>query len=33
MLPRIYLFPGVIELSLQAGRPLGVNIYLIDCGS
>ena len=33
MLPRKYLFPGVIELSLQAGRPLGVNIYLIDCGS
>ena len=33
MLPRKYLFPGVIELNLQAGRPLGVNIYLIDGGT
>jgi glyoxylase-like metal-dependent hydrolase (beta-lactamase superfamily II) len=33
MLPRKYIFPNVIELNLQAGRPLGVNIYLIDGGS
>ena len=33
MTPRKYLFPGVIELNLQAGRPLGVNIYLIDGGT
>src|SRR3954467_9998352 len=33
MLSRKYLFPNVIELNLQAGRPLGVNIYLIDGGS
>ena len=33
MLPRKYLFPNVIELNLQAGRPLGVNIYLIDGGT
>ena len=33
MLTRKYLFPGVIELNLQAGRSLGVNIYLIDGGS
>ena len=32
MIERKYLFPGVIELNLQAGRPLGVNIYLIDGG-
>ena len=30
---RKYLFPGVIELNLAAGRPFGVNIYLIDGGS
>jgi len=30
---RKYLFPHVIELNLQAARPLGVNIYLIDGGS
>jgi hydroxyacylglutathione hydrolase len=30
---RKYLFPGVIELNLQAGRPFGVNLYLIDGGS
>jgi hydroxyacylglutathione hydrolase len=30
---RNYLFPHVIELNLQMGRPLGVNIYLIDGGS
>src|SRR4051794_3561186 len=30
---RKYLFPGVIELNLQAGRPLGVNLYLIDGGT
>ncbi|MFO0796197.1 MAG: MBL fold metallo-hydrolase [Gemmataceae bacterium] len=33
MLSRKYLFPGVIELNLQAARPLGVNIYLIDGGT
>ena len=33
MIERKYLFPGVIELNLQAGRPLGVNIYLIDGGT
>ncbi|MGL6075622.1 MAG: MBL fold metallo-hydrolase [Fimbriiglobus sp.] len=30
---RKYLFPNVIELNLQIGRPLGVNIYLVDGGS
>lgn len=30
---RKYLFPNVIELNLAAGRPLGVNVYLIDGGS
>src|SRR5687768_16687874 len=30
---RKYLFPRVIELNLQAGRPFGVNLYLIDGGS
>ncbi len=33
MQPRKYIFPNVIELNLQAGRSLGVNIYLIDGGS
>ena len=33
MIQRKYLFPGVIELNLQAGRPLGVNLYLIDGGT
>lgn len=33
MLPRKYIFPNVIELNLQAGRSLGVNVYLIDGGS
>jgi glyoxylase-like metal-dependent hydrolase (beta-lactamase superfamily II) len=33
MVARKYLFPNVIELNLQAGRPLGVNIYLIDGGT
>ena len=28
-----YLFPNVIELNLAAGKPLGVNIYLIDGGT
>ena len=32
MLPRKYIFPNVIELNLQAGRSLGVNVYLIDGG-
>jgi len=33
MRTRKYLFPNVIELNLQAGRPFGVNIYLIDGGA
>jgi glyoxylase-like metal-dependent hydrolase (beta-lactamase superfamily II) len=33
MLRRKYLFPHVIEMNFQAGRPLGVNTYLIDGGS
>ena len=32
MLRRKYLFPNVIEMNFQAGRPLGVNVYLIDGG-
>ena len=30
---RRYLFPNVIELNLAAGRPFGVNIYLVDGGT
>jgi glyoxylase-like metal-dependent hydrolase (beta-lactamase superfamily II) len=33
MLARKYLFPHVIEMNYQAGRRLGVNVYLIDGGS
>jgi glyoxylase-like metal-dependent hydrolase (beta-lactamase superfamily II) len=33
MLQRKYLFPGVIELNLQAAQSFGVNIYLIDGGA
>lgn len=33
MQARKYLFPRVIELNYQAGRRLGVNVYLIDGGS
>src|SRR6266508_2033778 len=33
MLKPHYIFPGVIELNVQARRRLGVNIYLIDGGS
>ncbi|HWE37660.1 MAG TPA: MBL fold metallo-hydrolase [Isosphaeraceae bacterium] len=33
MVARNYLFPGVIEMNVQARRRLGVNIYLIDGGS
>jgi glyoxylase-like metal-dependent hydrolase (beta-lactamase superfamily II) len=33
MLKRKYLFPRVIELNYQAGRRLGVNVYLVDGGS
>ena len=33
MLARKYLFPHVVELNYQAGRRLGVNVYLIDGGS
>jgi hydroxyacylglutathione hydrolase len=33
MLARKYLFPNVIEMNYQAGRSLGVNVYLIDGGS
>jgi glyoxylase-like metal-dependent hydrolase (beta-lactamase superfamily II) len=33
MRARKYLFPHVIEMNYQAGRRLGVNVYLIDGGS
>ncbi len=33
MLPRKYLFPRVIEMNYQAGRRLGVNVYLLDGGN
>ena len=33
MLPRRYLFSRVIEMNYQAGRRLGVNVYLLDGGS
>src|SRR5215813_10713066 len=33
MLRRKYLFPRVIEMNYQAGRRLGVNVYLLDGGS
>jgi hydroxyacylglutathione hydrolase len=33
MVERNYIFPGVIELNVQARRRLGVNVYLIDGGS
>ena len=33
MISRKYLFPRVIEMNYQAGRRLGVNLYLIDGGS
>ena len=33
MLRRKYLFPHVIEMNYQAGRRLGVNVYLIDGGA
>ena len=33
MIKRKYLFPRVIEMNYQAGRRLGVNVYLIDGGS
>ena len=33
MRQRRYLFPHVIEMNYQAGRRLGVNVYLIDGGS
>jgi glyoxylase-like metal-dependent hydrolase (beta-lactamase superfamily II) len=32
MVERRYLFPGIIEMNVQARRRLGVNIYLIDGG-
>lgn len=32
MMQRKYLFPNVIEMNYQAGRRLGVNVYLIDGG-
>ena len=32
MTERHYIFPGVIEMNVQARRRLGVNIYLIDGG-
>ncbi len=33
MVERQYIFPGVIEMNVQARRRLGVNIYLIDGGT
>jgi glyoxylase-like metal-dependent hydrolase (beta-lactamase superfamily II) len=33
MVQRKYLFPGVIELNLQAAQSFGVNIYLLDGGT
>lgn len=33
MLKRKYLFPNVIEINHQAGRRIGVNLYLIDGGT
>ncbi len=33
MQSRKYLAPNVIELNLAAGKPLGVNIYLLDGGT
>jgi hydroxyacylglutathione hydrolase len=33
MLARKYIFPRVIEMNYQAGRRLGVNVYLLDGGS
>src|SRR5215207_11770922 len=30
---RKYIFPNVIELNYQAGRRLGVNVYLLDGGN
>src|SRR5260370_5682320 len=33
MVERRYIFPGVIELNVQARRRLGVNIYLTDGGN
>src|SRR6186713_1419819 len=33
MLQRKYLFPRVIEMNYQAGRRLGVNVFLIDGGT
>ncbi|WZO96311.1 MBL fold metallo-hydrolase [Isosphaeraceae bacterium EP7] len=33
MVERQYVFPGVIELNVQARRRLGVNIYIIDGGT
>lgn len=33
MVERQYVFPGVIEMNVQARRRLGVNVYLIDGGS
>jgi glyoxylase-like metal-dependent hydrolase (beta-lactamase superfamily II) len=33
MVERRYIFPGVIEMNVQARRRLGVNIYLVDGGT
>ena len=33
MLRRKYIFPNVIEMNYQAGRRLGVNVYLVDGGN
>lgn len=32
MLKRRYLFPNIIEMNYQAGRRLGVNVYLVESG-
>jgi hydroxyacylglutathione hydrolase len=33
MLRRKYIFPNVIEMNYQAGRKLGVNVFLLDGGN
>lgn len=33
MIERRYVFPGVLEMNVQARRRLGVNVYLIDGGT
>ena len=33
MIERHYIFPGIIEMNVQARRHIGINIYLIDGGT